>query len=125
MPAGISALNKNKTYIPFLFLVPGIPLNVDLKTYGQAIVLGWTPPRGSNVTGYDLKWYPSHETDANKHFKKNLAPNKQQTVIRTNLKPLNYYNVELNAYNNAGKGKAWKMLGVVVGKNDGRYNFFL
>ena len=102
------------------FLVPGIPKSVNLKTYGKAIVLAWSPPEDNNgVTGYDVTWYPSDENDPNNHKTKKLGPDSQQTFITSDLEPLRYYTVELRAQSDAGKGKPWKMEGVVVGKPDG------
>ena len=94
---------------------------MDLKTFGQAIVLEWSPSK--DAKDHEVTWYPSNSNDPAKKKTKTVPTNGTQAIIDSDLEPLKYYTVELRARNDQGKGKPWKMVGVVVGKKDGELSF--
>ena len=108
-----------------------MPKDVDLNTYGDAIALSWTPEEDedNDVTGYEVTWYPSDETDPSKKKKKEIPKDADEAFIQDDLEPLTYYTVELSKKGKdaGGKplsGKPWKMVGVVVGKPDRKFLSF-
>ena len=119
-PVIINEYNHSCVDNVLILVVPDTPSDVSLDTFADTVKLGWKPPKQPGIKNYTVTYYPQDDP-TNKKTKTIPADEREAFITDKDMDPQKYYTFEVQANNDDGKGKPWRMEGVVIGDPDGKF----